>query len=33
MSDWCLAAGFVKNLVWDKLHAFSSKDRWKSGRD
>lgn len=21
LSDWCLAAGFVRNLVWDKLHG------------
>lgn len=20
LNDWCLAAGFVRNLVWDKLH-------------
>ncbi len=20
LSDWCIAAGFVRNLVWDKLH-------------
>lgn len=24
LPDWCLAAGFVRNLVWDKLHGFSS---------
>ncbi|PCF94394.1 nucleotidyltransferase family protein [Vreelandella nigrificans] len=24
LSGWCLAAGFVRNLAWDKLHAFSS---------
>lgn len=23
LPDWCLAAGFVRNLVWDKLHDFS----------
>lgn len=23
LSDWCLAAGFVRNLVWDKLHEYS----------
>lgn len=23
LSDWCLAAGFVRNLVWDKVHGFS----------
>ena len=21
LSDWCLAAGFVRNLVWDRLHG------------
>ena len=20
LNDWCIAAGFVRNLVWDKLH-------------
>lgn len=24
LPDWCLAAGFVRNLVWDKVHGFSS---------
>lgn len=24
LPGWCLAAGFVRNLVWDKLHDFSS---------
>lgn len=24
LPDWCLAAGFVRNMVWDKLHGFSS---------
>lgn len=24
LADWCLAAGFVRNLVWDKMHGFSS---------
>ncbi len=24
LPDWCLASGFVRNLVWDKLHGFSS---------
>lgn len=24
LPDWCLAAGFLRNLVWDKLHGFSS---------
>lgn len=23
LPGWCLAAGFVRNLVWDKLHGFS----------
>ncbi|MDG1858468.1 MAG: nucleotidyltransferase family protein [Emcibacteraceae bacterium] len=22
LPDWCLAAGFVRNLIWDKLHGF-----------
>lgn len=22
LPDWCIAAGFVRNLVWDKLHGF-----------
>ncbi len=22
LPDWCLAAGFVRNLVWDKLHDY-----------
>lgn len=22
LPDWCLAAGFVRNLVWDKLHGY-----------
>ena len=22
VSDWCLAAGFVRNLVWDKVHGY-----------
>jgi len=22
LSDWCLAAGFVRNLVWDKTHHY-----------
>jgi uncharacterized protein len=22
LPDWCLAAGFVRNLVWDRLHRF-----------
>jgi len=24
LPDWCLAAGFVRNLVWDKVHDFPS---------
>ncbi|MBT2802644.1 nucleotidyltransferase family protein [Halomonas sp. ISL-56] len=24
LPGWCLAAGFVRNLVWDKLHDFSA---------
>ncbi|MCT8504744.1 nucleotidyltransferase family protein [Chromohalobacter moromii] len=24
LPDWCLAAGFVRNLAWDKLHGFSA---------
>jgi uncharacterized protein len=24
LPDWCLAAGFVRNLVWDKLHRFAT---------
>lgn len=24
LPDWCLAAGFVRNLVWDRLHKFAS---------
>lgn len=24
LPDWCLAAGFVRNLVWDKLHGFTT---------
>jgi len=23
LPDWCIAAGFVRNLVWDKLHGFA----------
>lgn len=22
LKDWCLAAGFVRNLVWDRLHGY-----------
>ncbi len=25
LPDWCLAAGFVRNLVWDKTHGFTSR--------
>lgn len=24
LNDWCIAAGFVRNLIWDKLHHYSS---------
>jgi len=24
LSDWCLAAGFVRNLAWDRLHGYAS---------
>lgn len=23
LREWCLAAGFVRNLVWDKIHGYS----------
>ncbi|WP_353461505.1 nucleotidyltransferase family protein [Halomonas elongata] len=23
LADWCLAAGFVRNLVWDRLHGYA----------
>jgi len=23
LNDWCLAAGFVRNMVWDKLHGYA----------
>jgi len=23
LADWCIGAGFVRNLVWDKLHGYS----------
>ncbi|MGP9566184.1 nucleotidyltransferase family protein [Halomonas sp. AOP5-B2-8] len=23
LSDWCLAAGFVRNTVWDRVHGYS----------
>ncbi|MBT5186544.1 MAG: nucleotidyltransferase family protein [Kordiimonadaceae bacterium] len=22
LTDWCVAAGFVRNIVWDKIHGF-----------
>jgi hypothetical protein len=25
LNDWCIAAGFVRNMVWDKLHKKESK--------
>lgn len=24
LNDWCLGAGFVRNLVWDRLHGFTT---------
>ncbi len=24
LPDWCLAAGFIRNLAWDKVHGFST---------
>ena len=24
LPDWCLAAGFLRNLVWDRLHGFET---------
>lgn len=24
LNDWCLAAGFVRNLVWDHLHGYET---------
>ncbi|MEM1187332.1 MAG: nucleotidyltransferase family protein [Pseudomonadota bacterium] len=24
LNDWCLAAGFIRNLVWDKLHSYAA---------
>jgi hypothetical protein len=24
LNDWCIAAGFVRNLIWDELHRYSS---------
>ncbi len=24
LPDWCIAAGFVRNLVWDRLHGFKT---------
>ncbi|WP_434951482.1 nucleotidyltransferase family protein [Shewanella sp. HL-SH4] len=26
ITDWAIAAGFVRNLVWDKLHGFSTSE-------
>jgi hypothetical protein len=23
LNDWCIGAGFVRNLIWDKLHNYS----------
>jgi len=23
LNDWCLAAGFVRNLAWDKMHEYT----------
>ena len=23
LNDWCIAAGFVRNMIWDKLHHYS----------
>ncbi len=23
LKDWCIAAGFIRNLVWDKLHDYN----------
>lgn len=23
LNDWCLGAGFVRNLVWDHLHSYT----------
>lgn len=23
LNDWCIGAGFIRNLVWDKLHNYS----------
>lgn len=23
LPDWCLAAGFVRNLIWDRLHGYT----------
>lgn len=25
LNDWCIAAGFVRNLVWDKLHGYETR--------
>lgn len=24
LPDWCIAAGFVRNMVWDKLHGYNT---------
>ncbi len=24
LPDWCLAAGFVRNLIWDRLHGYET---------
>ncbi|RUS49107.1 nucleotidyltransferase family protein [Cohnella sp. AR92] len=25
LPDWCIAAGYVRNLVWDRLHGFAGR--------
>ncbi|QYJ80637.1 nucleotidyltransferase family protein [Shewanella acanthi] len=30
MEQWCLAAGFVRNLVWDRLHGFCNQENAQS---
>lgn len=27
LNDWCLAAGFVRTLIWDKLHGYDRATR------
>lgn len=27
LNDWCLGAGFVRNLVWDRLHGYAPRHR------